>query len=125
MVEPRPKSNRSFSGPASTRVEALKLLRRGVGVPVPSSVTFSGSAAAAVVKASNAVLTSAAIHRAFIESSPDRYLLFITILHINHRFPDQPRSRLLSGDDILRTLLLETCDALREEKRISRRAKSC
>jgi len=39
MVEPRPKSKINRSDPASTSVDALKLPRRGVGVPVPSSVT--------------------------------------------------------------------------------------
>ena len=42
----RPISNRSFSCPASTSVEALKQQMRGVGVPVPSSVTRISSARA-------------------------------------------------------------------------------
>jgi hypothetical protein len=46
MLEPRPKSKISRSGPASISVEALKLDSRGVGVPVPSSVTFISAAPA-------------------------------------------------------------------------------
>src|SRR5216683_7499062 len=44
MVEPRPRSKISRSGPASTSVDALKLPSRGVGVPVPSSVTLISAA---------------------------------------------------------------------------------
>src|SRR3569832_1642807 len=46
MVEPRPRSKISRSSPASIRVEALKLDSRGVGVPVPSRVTFISAASA-------------------------------------------------------------------------------
>ena len=59
-------SNNSFSGPASTSVDALKLLRRGVGVPVPSKVTFMVPAIAAFTAASKPALTSSAILSIFM-----------------------------------------------------------
>src|ERR1700753_3456545 len=46
IEDPRPKSKISRSPPASTRVEALNADSRGVGVPVPSSVTLISAAVA-------------------------------------------------------------------------------
>jgi hypothetical protein len=54
-VAPRPKSNNSFSEPASTNVDALKLPSRGVGVPVPSKVTFMSSARVALAQSNKPI----------------------------------------------------------------------
>ena len=58
IVAPRPRSNSSFSEPASTGVDALKRPSRDVGVPVPSSVTFISAALAAPLQVASATVAA-------------------------------------------------------------------
>jgi len=79
MVEPRPKSKINRSDPASTSVDALKLLRRGVGVPVLSSVTRIPAAESppAPKRAVTPAIVNArlSLHHMNISSGPSRLLI--------------------------------------------------